>query len=141
MIDAAALSRSPALHARELSPHEVPVLQTVFDVCARQVWRVSRFLRSTALHGRQLAAPRYAARQAWTRSGGARRVRLGVVEGHARAERCRARQGVADVRLRAAADTDGRIKNLRVRVKPLADGGPADHLARVPRDRPGSGLP
>lgn len=194
----AALFGTSALHARELSPHEVPALQALFDAnpfyfqavhgrpahadeaqaefderppahlafsrrwvlgvfdraevlvgvigvltdfCAPRVWHVSLFLLSTPLHGQQVAAPLYAAMEAWMRAGGAHWARLGVVMGHARAERFWARQGFADVRRRAAVDTGGPTRDLRVQVKPLAGGTLAEYLAQVPRDRPDADLP
>lgn len=58
-----------------------------------------------------------------------------------RAERFWAANVFAEVRVREAVDTGGRLHDVRVLVKPLASGGLATYLGLVPRDRPGSALP
>lgn len=123
------------------SPSLVGVICVLSDFCATGVWHVSLFLLATHLHGRQQAAPLYAAMEAWMREAGARWVRLGVVAGNVRAERFWARQGFHDVRLRTGVDTGGRINDLRVQVKALGAGTLAAYLACVPGDQPASELP
>jgi hypothetical protein len=114
----------------------------VSDLVARQVWHLSLFLIATPLHGQGIAAPAYQALESWVSGQGARWLRLGVVQGNARAEAFWARQGYAELRTREGVDTGGRINTLSVRLKPLQAGaGLDDYLRLAPRDQPGSNLP
>jgi GNAT superfamily N-acetyltransferase len=120
----------------------VGVAIVVSDLGAPGVWHLALFLLATALHGQGLAGPTFQALEAWVRGQGARWLRLGVVEGNARAQRFWARQGFQAVRTREGTDTGGRINTVHVLVKPMtADADPAAYLALMPRDRPGSTLP
>ncbi|WP_397533177.1 GNAT family N-acetyltransferase [Roseateles sp.] len=128
--------------------HEQPdaplggVAIVVSDLVARQVWHLSLFLIATPLHGQGIAAPAYQALESWVSGQGARWLRLGVVQGNARAEAFWARQGYAELRTREGVDTGGRINTLSVRLKPLQAGaGLDDYLRLAPRDQPGSNLP
>jgi GNAT superfamily N-acetyltransferase len=110
------------------------------DLSAPTVWHVALFLVATGLHGSGAASLMYDGLEAWMRQGGARWLRLGVVQGNARAERFWQRCGYREVRLREGVDTGGRVNTIRVLVKPLATSPVDDYFALVPRDRPGSPL-
>lgn len=111
------------------------------DLCAVGVWHIALFQLAEALHGRGLAAPLHAALEAWARDGGARWLRLVVIEGNSRAERFWARLGYTALRRREGFDTGGRLNNARVMAKPLGPDGIDTYLSLVPRDQPGSTLP
>ena len=119
----------------------VGVTEVVADLCAEGVWHVGLFLVATRLHGSGAAQELYGALEGWMAREGARWLRLGVVAGNVRAERFWAARGYAEVRVRHGVDTGGLLNDVRVLVKPLADGDPAAYLDLVPRDRPGSTLP
>jgi GNAT superfamily N-acetyltransferase len=120
----------------------VGVAIVVADLGAPGVWHLALYLLATAMHGRGVAGPTYAALEAWVRGQGARWLRLGVVEGNTRAQRFWARQGFQAVRQREGIDTGGRINTVHVLVKPVTAGADlAAYLALMPRDRPGSTLP
>lgn len=111
------------------------------NLCRPGVWHLGLFVIATRLRGTGVSAEVYAALEGWVRQGGARHLRLGVVQGNAPAERFWARQGYREVRVREGIDTGGRINTVRVLLKPLADEGVEAYLQAMPRDRPGSPLP
>lgn len=119
----------------------IGVTMLVADLGAAQVWHIGLFLVATQLHGLGVADEIYAALEAWMHRSGARWLRLGVVDGNARAERFWSRRGFREVRTRADVDTGGRFNNIRVLVKPLEELTISEYLARVPRDKPESTLP
>lgn len=82
-----------------------------------------------------------AALEGWVRSQGASHLRLGVVQGHERAERFWAGQGCHELRRREGVDTGGRVNTVRVMLKTLADEDVEAYLQAMPRDQPGSPLP
>jgi GNAT superfamily N-acetyltransferase len=100
------------------------------------VWHIGLFVVATPLHGRGAAHGIYNDLEDWMREGGARWLRLGVVEGNARAERFWERLGYVEVRRRLDVAMGERINNLRVMVKPLAMATIPEYLALVARDRP-----
>ncbi|MEP6669299.1 MAG: GNAT family N-acetyltransferase [Chthoniobacter sp.] len=118
----------------------IGVAVVVSDLCAAQVWHIALFLVATHLHGRGVGSEIFVALEAWMRASGAKWLRLGVVEGSARAERFWARHGFQQVRVRAGVETGGRLNHIRVLVKPLGASGVAEYLALVPRDQPDSTL-
>lgn len=119
----------------------VGVAIVVCDLGAPGVWHVALFLLATALHGRGVAQPAFAALEAWARADGARWLRLGVVVGNTRAERFWEKLGFVEARLRHGVDTGGRINDLRVMVKPLEGAPLSAYFEGMPRDRPDSPLP
>jgi GNAT superfamily N-acetyltransferase len=116
-------------------------LVLVADLGAANVWHIALLLVDQARHGSGLAAQVMAGLQAWAGSQGAQWLRLGVVVGNLRAQRFWLRQGFTATRLRRGIDTGGRLNDLQVMVKPLADGTLADYLTLVPRDAPDADLP
>lgn len=119
----------------------VGVAVVLSDLGAQEVWHIALYLLATRLHGRGVAGPVLQALEEWARAGGARWLRLGVVKGHARAERFWLRHGFVETRVRAGIDTGGRINDVRVLVKPLAGATVEAYLERMPRDRADSALP
>lgn len=110
----------------------------VRDLCAARVWHVGLFIVATARHGRGDAQALYDGIERWARACGAAWMRLGVLQGHARAERFWAGRGFVEVRTRAGVRIGRLDRTVRVMVKPLAGGTLADYLALVARDRPDS---
>lgn len=110
--------------------------EAVADLLSEGVWHIGLFVVATRLHGGGTAARIYSAMEAWMRACGARWLRLGVVAGNARAERFWEKMGYREARRREGVAFGSRVNTVRVMVKPLADAGLAEYLARVSRDRP-----
>ena len=108
----------------------------VTDLLAPGVWHVSTFIVATQRHGSGDAAALFNGLQACAIAHGAQWLRLGVVAGHARAERFWSGRGFSQVRLRVGVPMGARSNTVRVMIKPLAGGTLDDYLARVQRDRP-----
>ncbi len=106
------------------------------DLPAATVWHVGWFMIATASFGSALAGDLYRGLEAWAADGGAQWMRLGVVEGNARAERFWLRRGFADVRLRRGVAMGRPVNTVRVMLKPLAGGTIGNYLAQVPSDWP-----
>lgn len=116
---------------------EVQAIANLFsDLLAVGVWHISLLIVATARHGNGDAHSLYRSLEAWAAQNGARWMRLGVVQGNARAERFWERIGFVEVRRREG-EVMGRLTStLRVMAKPLAGDSLGDYLALVPRDRP-----
>jgi ribosomal protein S18 acetylase RimI-like enzyme len=108
----------------------------VSNLFAQGVWHVGLFIVATSLRGRGVAQALYSDLEALMRDGGARWLRLGVVEGNVRAERFWSRLGYVEVRRRLDVAMGERVNNLRVMVKPLGAATIPEYLALVARDRP-----
>ena len=106
------------------------------DLCAPGVWHCALFFLADSWHGSGAAAELHDAWEAFARAQGARWLRLGVVAGHARAERFWARCGYRLVRERDMTNAQGEARVVRVLVKPLTEATQDDYLALVPRDVP-----
>jgi GNAT superfamily N-acetyltransferase len=107
----------------------------VSDLLAPHVWHIGTFIVATERHGNGDAQTLYCSLEDWAAANGAQWLRLGVVQGNARAERFWTACGYRQVRTRTGV-TMGRLTNtLRVMVKPLRGGALEDYLALVPRDR------
>ena len=100
------------------------------------MWHVGLFILASARHGTGLAAEAYGALEAWARGNGARWMRLGVVEGNARAERFWRKVSYLETRRRGGVEMGPRVNVLIVMCKPLAGGSLAEYRALVERDRP-----
>lgn len=106
------------------------------DLLAPGVWHIGLLIVATARHGNGDAHVLYRSLEAWAAQNGARWMRLGVVQGNARAERFWESAGFVEVRRREG-EVMGRLTNtLRVMAKPLAGDSLGAYLALVPRDRP-----
>ena len=116
---------------------ELQAIANLFsDLLAPGVWHISLLIVASARHGNGDAHVLYRSLEAWAAQNGARWIRLGVVQGNARAERFWERMGFVEVRRREG-EVMGRLTNtLRVMAKPLAGDSLDDYLALVPRDRP-----
>ncbi len=94
------------------------------------------FIVASELHGTGTSRQLYDALEAWMLAAGAAWVRLGVVQGNAKAERFWSTCGYVQVRQRGPVEMGLRSNLLRVMVKPLASGTLADYGLLVARDRP-----
>ena len=110
----------------------------VADLLAPGVWHISTFIVATQRHGTGDAAALFNGLQAWAIAHGAQWLRLGVVAGHARAERFWSGRGFQPVRQRVGVTMGARLNTVRVMVKPLAGGTLDEYLAQVRRDHPDS---
>ena len=80
----------------------------------------------------------YGQLEAWLAGRGAHWIRLGVVDGNARAERFWERSDYVQVRERGPVEMGQRMHRLRVMVKPLDRSEVEPYLALVARDRSGA---
>ena len=112
------------------------VADVVSDLLVPDVWHIGLFIVATSRHGSGDAGVLYRGLESWAASHGARWLRLGVVQGNARAERFWEAQGFVETRTRARVEMGRRTNTLRVMVKPLPGGTLDAYLAAVPRDRP-----
>jgi hypothetical protein len=78
----------------------------------------------------------YRGLEAWAVSNGAAWLRLGVVQGNARAERFWQSLGYVQTRTRGGVQIGRQTNTLRVMFKPFANGTQESYLLLVPRDRP-----
>jgi len=107
----------------------------VSDLLAAGVWHIGLFIVAAARHGTGDAQQLYRGLEAWARSNGAAWLRLGVVQGNARAERFWERLGFRETRTRTV-EMATRTNTVRVMMKPLAGGTLEQYLSLVERDRP-----
>jgi GNAT superfamily N-acetyltransferase len=98
------------------------------------VWHLGLFILATRLHG--TGRTWYDALESWLRQQGCTWIRLGVVEGNARAERFWQKCGYREVRKRLRVPMGNKVHDIRVMVKPLAGGTMREYLSAVARDRP-----
>lgn len=111
----------------------------VSDLLAKGVWHVGTFIVATDRHGTGDAQALYASVEAWCQNGGARWMRLGVVEGNARAEIFWERSGYVQVARREGIVMGQRTNAIRVMAKPLLGQAISEYYAIVERDRPAPG--
>lgn len=114
----------------------VGMTQVVSDLLAKGVWHIGLYIIATSRHGTGDAKAGLEALEVWAASQGARWLRLGVVQGHMKAERFWKRVGFVEVRTREGVAIGNKIHTVRVMTKALAGGSVADYLALVARDRP-----
>jgi ribosomal protein S18 acetylase RimI-like enzyme len=114
----------------------IGMASVISNLLGKGVWHVGLFIVATSLRGRGVAQAVYGDLEAWMREGGARWLRLGVVEGNVRAERFWTRLGYVEVRRRFDVAMGERVNNLRVMVKPLGTATIHEYVTLVPRDRP-----
>lgn len=108
----------------------------VSDLFAPGVWHIGLFLLSTANHGQGLATEMYEGLERWLQASGARWVRLGAIEGNARAERFWKRNGYVQARRRLNVQMRERTQTLSVMVKPVGAVGLNTYFELVARDCP-----
>jgi GNAT superfamily N-acetyltransferase len=117
------------------------VADVVSDLLVPGVWHIGLFIVATPRQGSGDAQVLYRRLESWATGEGARWLRLGVVQGNARAERFWEAQGFVETRTRTRAEMGKRTNTLRVMVKPLSAGTLDAYLAFVPRDRPEAPAP
>jgi GNAT superfamily N-acetyltransferase len=110
----------------------------VSDLLATGVWHVATFIVETERHGTGDAQAIYESLEGWALRNGARWMRLGVVQGHARAESFWVRQGYLRVAEREGVVIGLRTNVIRVMAKPLFGQPLSEYYALVERDRPPS---
>lgn len=113
----------------------VAMANVVSDLLASSVFHVGTFIVATARHGSGDAQALYRSLERWAVASGATFMRLGVVQGNARAERFWASEGYVRVRDRPGIPMGPRTVTVQVMVKPLAGGSLEHYFALVPRDR------
>ena len=113
----------------------VAMANVVSDLLASSVFHVGTFIVATARHGSGDAQALYRSLERWAVASGATFMRLGVVQGNARAERFWASEGYVRVRDRPGIPMGPRTVTVQVMVKPIAGGSLDHYLALVPRDR------
>jgi len=114
----------------------VAMVNVVSDLLTRGVWHIGLFMVASERWGQGAGQALLRRLEAWARAGGATWLRLGVVEGNARAERFWEHAGFVDARRREGIAMGRRVNTVRVMAKPLAGGELRDYLALVPRDEP-----
>jgi len=114
----------------------VAVVDVVSDLLAPTVWHIGSFMVVTARHGNGTSQRIYGGLEEWAASNGAQWLRLGVVQGNARAEKFWEKLGFVQVRTRSGV-VMGRLTNtIRVMVKPLGTDALEHYFSLVERDRP-----
>ena len=106
----------------------------IANLFSKGVWHVGLFVVATSLHGTGAAKAMYEHLESWMRANGAHWSRLGVVVGNERAERFWMRMGYKEVRKRLGVAMGARTNDIRVMMKPLADGSMDEYFALVKRD-------
>jgi GNAT superfamily N-acetyltransferase len=114
----------------------VAMADLISNLFTKGVWHIGLFIVATRLHGNGTAHKLYGSLESWMRAQGCRWSRLGVVEGNARAERFWEKLGYVELRKRMGIEMGLKTNNVRVMVKPLANGALRQYLAAVPRDLP-----
>lgn len=111
----------------------------ITDFIVAGVGHIGLFIMASDLHGSGAPRAIYDALERWMQEAqGSQWLRLGVVQGNAKAERFWAKCGYARVRERGPVEMGLRQNMLSAMVKPLTGGTLADYLTMVPRDRPGA---
>jgi GNAT superfamily N-acetyltransferase len=114
----------------------VAMLSVVSDLLAKGVWHIGLFIVASELWGTGTAQSLLRQLESWAVEGGGKWLRLGVVEGNARAKRFWERVGFVDVRKRAGLSMGRKANTVRVMAKPLTGGSVSEYLALVERDNP-----
>ena len=110
----------------------------ISDLLAEGVWHVATFIVETARHGTGDSQALYQSLEKWAKDQGAQWMRLGVVQGHTRAESFWLARGYRQVASRQGVEMGLRVNDLRVMVKPLHNQTLSEYYAIVERDRPPS---
>lgn len=108
----------------------------VSDLLAKGVWHVGTFIVATARHGTGDAQALVRSLEAWAQRAGACWMRLGVVQGHARAEAFWLRCGYRQVAQREGVVMGSQTNVIRVMAKPLHGQPLSEYYSLVERDRP-----
>ena len=114
----------------------VALANVITDLLAPGVWHIGLFIVATSRHGTGDAQALYQGLEAWAKVNAANWLRLGVVQGNARAERFWEARGYIQTRTRDGVAMGKLTNTLCVMVKPLSSGTLEHYLSLVPRDRP-----
>jgi GNAT superfamily N-acetyltransferase len=114
----------------------VAMANIVSDLLATGVWHIGLFVIATSRHGTGDAQAIYRGLEAWAIDNGAQWLRLGVVQGNARAERFWESLGYIATRTRDGVAMGKLTNTIRVMVKPLAGSSLEQYLSLIERDRP-----
>jgi predicted GNAT superfamily acetyltransferase len=119
-----------------MKPELVAMANIISDLLAPGVWHIGLFVVATSRHGTGDAQTLHHGLETWAIANGAHWLRLGVVQGNARAERFWESLGYFETRTREGI-VMGKLKNtIRVMVKPLAGDSLEQYLSLIERDRP-----
>jgi GNAT superfamily N-acetyltransferase len=114
----------------------VAMANIISDLLAPGVWHIGLFVVATSRHGIGDAQTLHHGLETWAMENGAQWLRLGVVQGNARAEHFWESLGYIETRTRDDVAM-GKLKNtIRVMVKPLDGGSLERYLSLIERDRP-----
>ena len=114
------------------------MVNVISDLLAEGVWHVATFIVETTKHGTGDSQALYQSLESWATNHGARWMRLGVVQGHTRAESFWLGRGYRQVASREGVAIGLKINTLRVMVKPLFGQPLSEYYTLVERDRPPS---
>jgi GNAT superfamily N-acetyltransferase len=114
----------------------VAMANIISDLLAPRVWHIGLFVVATSRHGSGDAQAIYRGLETWAIDHGGHWLRLGVVQGNARAEHFWLSLGYVETRTRDDVAMGKLMKTIRVMVKPLAGGSLQQYLSLIERDRP-----
>ena len=114
----------------------VAMANIISDLLAPRVWHIGLFVVAASRHGSGDAQTIYRRLETWAKENGAHWLRLGVVQGNARAEHFWESLGYAQTRTRDGVAMGKLMNTIRVMVKPLAGGSLQQYLSLIERDRP-----
>ncbi len=113
----------------------------ISDLLVAGIWHVGTFIVATSRHGTGDAQALYRSIEEWARQSGARWMRLGVVQGHSRAEAFWQRCGYLEVARREAIVMGSKTNTIRVMTKPLHGQDLSEYYSLSERDRPAPNAP
>jgi GNAT superfamily N-acetyltransferase len=108
----------------------------ISDLLSPGVWHIGLFVVATSRHGSGDAQTIYRGLETWAIENGAQWLRLGVVQGNARAKRFWKSLGYIQTRTRDGVAMSKLTNTIRVMVKPLAGSSLDQYLSLIERDRP-----
>ncbi len=114
----------------------VAMANVITDLLATSIFHIGTFIVATSRHGSGDAQVLNRGLEDWARANGAAWMRLGVVEGNARAERFWASVGYRKVRARPGIEMGSRTVTVQNMVKPLLAGSLEQYFTLAPRDDP-----
>jgi GNAT superfamily N-acetyltransferase len=114
----------------------VAMVNVVSDLLASSIWHVGTFIVASDRHGTGVAQALYGSIEEWAQRNGARWMRLGVVQGHSRAEAFWQRCEYTQVAMREGIVMGNNANTIRVMAKPLYGQSMSEYYSLVKRDRP-----
>jgi GNAT superfamily N-acetyltransferase len=113
----------------------IAMANIISDLLSPGVWHIGLFVVATSRHGSGDAQTIYRGLETWAKENGAHWLRLGVVQGNARAEHFWDSLGYIQTRTRDGVEMGKLTNTIRVMVKPLAGGSLEQYLSLIERDR------